>query len=60
MRSSRCDSKQMGSNPLIDQFTGDEHRAFSVCSIWKSRPQRARAQAAPIEAHRYTPHKRMQ
>lgn len=55
------DSKQMGSNPLIDQLTGDEHRAFSglldlevpARSVLVLKPR-------PIEAHRYTPHKRMQ
>ncbi|MFU8828633.1 MAG: alpha-amylase family glycosyl hydrolase, partial [Phycisphaerales bacterium] len=55
------DSKQMGSNPMIDLIGGSEHRVYSgVLDIEIPARSAMVLQARPIDPVRYTPHKRMQ
>lgn len=55
------DSKQMGTNPLVDQLTGREYSAFSGFLEFEIPARTVLVlQPKPIDPDRYSPHKRMQ
>jgi len=55
------DSKQMGSNPLVDLIAGSEHNVFSGVIELEIPARTAMVlRPKPMDPNRYSPHKRMQ